>query len=95
MIAERARRASSHSESLDDVKKELTHLPAPWIVLDSEENSPAVGVLKNFMVTLHVIVGSDLMANVTVLDTPAPHLNNNIESVHLGSFLKCISDMHP
>lgn len=77
------------------MKKELSRLPAPWILLEDEEVSLAVGVLKDFMVSLHVTVRSDLMANVTVLGTPAPHLNNSIESVRLASFLKCISDMHP
>lgn len=55
------------------------------VVLSSEDKSLAVGVLKNFSVTLHVTVRADLMAEITVLGTPA-HLNNSIECVRLATF---------
>lgn len=81
--------------NLADVRKELEHLPPPWIRLEEKEESLAVGVLQNFMVALHVTIKADLHTHVTVLGTPAPHLNNSIQSVRLRSFLTCLSDMHP
>lgn len=82
--------------NLIDMKKDLTRLPPHWIIMKNSEDTLVLGLLSSKTEELNVKVSfsttTELQANVSVLQMPAPWLSRDLEMVRLHVFLKELAE---
>lgn len=73
--------------TLQDVRKDVTRLPSPWILLENEQQNISFGIVDKSAVKIYVAISFDLCSSVTVMGMPVPHLNRNLEGLRLKDYL--------
>ena len=73
--------------NLQDVRKESSTLPSPWLMLPAETDTLAFAILDGSQVKIKVSIDTNLKTNIDVLGFRVPQLTGSIEKTKLSVLL--------